>query len=90
MMVTKTAKCKTIMASTYLYTIVNNQSVRVPFDLDTRRADWENAEPYHEPPLVEPLPRHSLPFVVMLCNRCWRSAKRKRIGRCKCGGWMKR
>ena len=49
------------MITTWLYTIVNGASVRVPWQDVTRthigaEIDWSHAEPYYEPPLRAQMP----------------------------------
>ena len=49
------------MTPTWLYTIVNGASVRVPWQDVARtqygaKIDWQHAEPYYEPPLRAQMP----------------------------------
>lgn len=78
---------------TYLYTILNGDTVRIPICPVTFRYDEAEAEPLNEPPLRVPLPEYmqnQQPAVIMTCTVCQRQRKRKKVGPCKCGGWMRR
>jgi hypothetical protein len=37
---------------TWLYTVINDETVRAPYNLRTGVIDWRKAEPWNEPPIT--------------------------------------
>jgi hypothetical protein len=45
------------MSVTWLYTVINDETVRAPYNLRTGVIDWRKAEPWNEPPITPTAPR---------------------------------
>ncbi len=77
---------------TWLYTLdpTARATIRVPFDVTTRRIDWDAAEPRREPDskVRDDDPPQQQQRVIR-CTVCDRTKLSCRVGFCRvCGGWM--